>query len=89
MTSLTEKGTLSFRKIRFFALCKNANLSGIRFVFLAAKKPNRIPHKLSFAARAAKRKFCGMTGILNLGAQREFSGMTVFLNWGGLCLLCR
>jgi hypothetical protein len=28
---------------------------------LQERKPNRIPHKFSFAARATKRKFCGMT----------------------------
>jgi hypothetical protein len=39
----------SFRKIRFFALsCKNADLCGIRFVFLDTKKLNRIPDKRAF-----------------------------------------
>jgi hypothetical protein len=47
----------SFRKIRFFALsCKNANLSGIRFACSCAKKPNRIPHKFSFAQKRARKK---------------------------------
>src|SRR5712675_1001432 len=57
------KKTVSFRKNRFFALRKNAILSGIRFVFLTSKKPHQIPDKFSLrlARRKPKRKLSGMT----------------------------
>jgi hypothetical protein len=38
--------------VRFFAFRKNANLCGIRFVFLSKKKANRIPPRLRQKASA-------------------------------------
>ena len=45
------------KKGDFCPACKNANLCGIRFGFLAAKKPNRIPDKFPFAQEARRGNF--------------------------------
>jgi hypothetical protein len=64
---------LNFQKTRVipdnFLFAQRKKIDPESDLVFCQKKPNRIPHKLSFALRA-KRKFCGMTLLLKFETWR-------------------